>query len=65
MKTTIQAALPPALLAKAEAYVQAGWSGSLDDLLAESLRRYLETHSADLQEQFVLDDIEWGLYGHR
>ena len=62
-KTTIHAELPRELLSRAQAFVDEGWVGDFDELLAEALRRYLESHSADLTEKFVRDDVEWGLHG--
>jgi hypothetical protein len=64
VKTVVNAELPPELLAKARAFVAEGWAGDFDELLAEALRRYLDTHSASLTEQFVREDVEWGLRGH-
>lgn len=63
MKTTIQTALPSELLSRAQAFVDEGWAGNIDELLAEALRRYLESHAADLTEQFLREDVEWGLHG--
>ena len=41
----------------------AGWANSLNDLLSDALRRYLESHSEALAETFILEDVEWGLHG--
>jgi hypothetical protein len=62
-KTTIQAELPPELTAQALAYVKEGWVSDFDELLAEALRRFLESHSGRLTESFVASDVEWGLHG--
>jgi hypothetical protein len=35
----------------------------MQELLAESLRRYLESHQEALLEQAVRDDVQWGLHG--
>ena len=56
--------LPERLLQQAKVYVQDGWFPDIDSLVAEALRRYLETHQADLMERFVRDDVEWGLRGN-
>ncbi len=64
MKTTIQAELPSELIDRARAFVGEGWVGDLDELLAEALRRYLESHSSELTEAFLREDVEWGLHGH-
>ena len=63
MNTTVQAQLPQELLARARAFIDEGGASDLDNLLAESLRRYLESHSAELTETFVQRDVEWGLHG--
>ena len=63
MGKTIQAELPERLMEDAQAMVDRGWAGSLDELLAEALRRYLESHSENLAEHFIREDVEWGLRG--
>ncbi|MBU0653921.1 MAG: ribbon-helix-helix domain-containing protein [Gammaproteobacteria bacterium] len=63
MNMPIQANLPENLLMKAQQLVQAGWVSNLDDLLADALRRYLESHSEELAEKFIREDVQWGLYG--
>ena len=63
MKTAIQAELPDQLVADARAFVKEGWAGSFDELLAEALRRYLESHSSRLAESFIREDVNWGLRG--
>jgi hypothetical protein len=32
-------------------------------LLAEALRRFLESHSGDLTEAMIQEDVNWGLHG--
>ena len=63
MKTAIQAELPEQLVADARAFVKEGWAGDFDELLAEALRRYLESHSTRLAESFIQEDVAWGLRG--
>jgi len=63
MKTAIQAELPERLVADARAFVEEGWVGDFDELLAEALRRYLESHSSRLAESFIREDVTWGLRG--
>lgn len=62
--TSLMAQLPTELVDEAQIRVRDGWASSLDQILAESLRRYLDSHSTRLTEQFVLEDVEWGLHGH-
>jgi len=63
-KTTIQAELPPEVTAQALAFVNDGWAFDFNELLADALRRFLESHSARVTENFVLSDVEWGLHGN-
>lgn len=64
MSTPIQAELPSELLAQAQAFVEAGWATDVNELIAEALRRYLESHSSQLSETFIREDVEWGLNGN-
>lgn len=63
-KAVIQAQLPPELMARALSFVEEGWASNLDELLVESLRRFLESHSSRMTESFVLSDVQWGLHGN-
>ncbi len=61
--TLVQAELPTELAAQARAFVAEGWAMDFNELLAEALRRYLESHEGSLTESFVMEDVEWGLHG--
>lgn len=61
MKTTIQTELPDELVSQARSLVDRGWAGDFDELLADALRRYLESHSSQLTESFIREDVAWGL----
>jgi hypothetical protein len=61
--TLIQAELPPELATRARSYVEEGWASDFNELLAEALRRFLESHSTRVTESFVMDDLNWGLHG--
>ena len=63
MKTAIQTELPQELVEQARAFVKEGWAKDLNELLADALRRYLESHSARLTEAFIKEDVAWGLHG--
>jgi len=63
MNMPIQAELPENLLTKAQELVHAGWANDLNDLLADALRRYLESHSILLADNFIQEDVQWGLFG--
>jgi hypothetical protein len=53
---TRQIEIPIALLHQAQKLVEAGWFRNLDELFGEGLRRFLESHRADLMEEFVRQD---------
>ena len=63
MKTIIQTELPDELVSQARSLVDRGWAGDFDELLADALRRYLESHSSQLTESFIREDVAWGLSG--
>jgi Arc/MetJ-type ribon-helix-helix transcriptional regulator len=63
MDATIQAKIPEQLLHVAQSLIREGWVSDLDALVAEALRRYLESHQPHLTESFIREDVEWGLYG--
>ena len=63
MSTPIQTRIPDHLLDQAQLLVREGWASDVDEILADALRRYLESHSAILTESFIRDDVEWGLRG--
>jgi hypothetical protein len=63
MNTPVHAELPSELLSQARRFVEEGWAGNFNELLADALRRYLESHSATLNEKFIRDDVRWGLSG--
>ena len=61
--STIQVNLPEELVAEAQKFIHDGWGSDFDALLAESLRRYLESHRPGLTEAFFREDVAWGLHG--
>lgn len=61
--TAIKTEVPDQLLAELRALVEAGWSRDLDELVLDALRRYADSHRQELMEQFVREDVEWGLHG--
>jgi hypothetical protein len=63
-KTTIQAELPPELTARALTFVQEGWASDFNELLADALRRFLESHSLHVTEAMALSDVQWCLHTH-
>jgi Arc/MetJ-type ribon-helix-helix transcriptional regulator len=61
--TTVQTQMPDQLWQQAQTMVQQGWVANMDELIAESVRRYLESHFDMMNEQFIREDIDWGLHG--
>lgn len=61
--TTVETKIPIGLLAEMERLVQFGWFRTVDEVILDALRRYLEAHRLELMEQFIQEDVEWGLYG--
>lgn len=62
-KTVIEAELPPELASRAREFVEQGWAGNFNELLAEALRRFLESHPGEVAEAFAMEDVKWGLDG--
>lgn len=62
--TRLQTEIPTELLKEAQQLVEAGWFRSLDEVMLAALRRFVESHRADLMETFIRQDVEWGLEGH-
>ena len=63
MTTSIQAEIPDQLVQQAAILIRDGWATDLDEILTDALRRYLSSHSAELSEAFIREDVEWGLRG--
>ena len=60
---TLTVDISPRLEESIQQFVVAGWFQDVDRLVEEALHRYLDSHPIELMEQFVQQDIEWGLYG--
>ena len=63
-KVRIEARLPAALADQARAFVAEGCATDLDELLAEALRRFLESHAPELTYAYMKEDVQWGLRGN-
>ncbi|MDX1520535.1 MAG: CopG family transcriptional regulator [Anaerolineae bacterium] len=62
--TVVETEIPLNLLNEAKALVENGWFRSVDDIMLDALRRFLDSHRADLMEAFIRQDVEWGLHGN-
>lgn len=60
---TLHAEVPAKLMAEIQSLVDAGWFGSLDDVVLDALRRFVDSHRAELMEAFLQEDVSWGLHG--
>ena len=60
---TIHTNVPTRLLTEMQMLVEAGWFRDLDELMLSALRRFVESHRAELMERFIHEDVEWGLHG--
>jgi hypothetical protein len=61
---TIQTEVPENLYKGAAALVKDGWFRDEKEVFSEAIRRFLETHQAELMTRFVREDVDWGLKGH-
>ena len=64
MTTIIHAEIPEQLAKRAQQMVDQGWATNIESIIAESLRRYLESHQEAITQQFIREDVEWGLNGN-
>ncbi len=59
----VQADVPSRVLNEIQSLVDAGWFLSVDEVVTAALRKFIESHSSSLMQDFVREDIEWGLRG--
>lgn len=60
---TLQAEVPAQLMTQMNALVEQGWFRSTNDLIVDALRRLIMTHRPELMEEYLWQDVEWGLHG--
>lgn len=60
---TLQAELPDKLYEQVQLLVKSGWFHNEKEIVTEALRRFLETHKPKLMENFIKEDVDWGLRG--
>ena len=63
MIDTVQAELPHDLVEEVQALIREGWASNLSAVLEDALRRHLQSHTAELAESFLREDVAWGLHG--
>ena len=59
----IETEVPAQLFAEMQSLVESGWFRSVDDVVLDALRRFLDAHREELMEGFLRQDVEWGLRG--
>jgi Arc/MetJ-type ribon-helix-helix transcriptional regulator len=59
----IEADIPAQLFAEMQSLVNTGWFRSVDDVVLDALRRFLDSHREELMEGLLREDLEWGLRG--
>lgn len=60
---TIQTEVPENLYKGAAMLVKEGWFRDEKEVFSEAIRRFLESHQPELMDNFILEDVEWGLRG--
>jgi len=63
MSTLIKTEIPDQLWQQAQNMVEQGWIDNMDALIAEAMRRFIESHQQTISERFIREDIDWGLHG--
>lgn len=59
----MQVQVPEQLYLQATRLVEAGWFRDETEIVCEAVRRFVESHEALLMEEFVRQDVAWGLRG--
>lgn len=60
---TLESEVPQRLLGEMQALVAAGWFRSVDEIVVDALRRFVESHRGELMDELIQEDVEWGLRG--
>jgi Arc/MetJ-type ribon-helix-helix transcriptional regulator len=59
----LEAEVPRRLMGEMQALVAAGWFRSLDEIVVDALRRFVESHRGELMDELICEDVDWGLRG--
>jgi len=59
----IHATISEELHRQIEHLVKEGWFKSQQEVIDQALRRFLDAHRPELMEQFICEDVKWGLHG--
>lgn len=63
MTMHIKTKIPDQLWQQAQSMVEQGRINNIDSLITESIRRYIESHQQTTNEDFIREDVNWGLHG--
>ncbi len=59
----VRADVPFRLLSEVQSLVDTGWFRSVDEVVIDALRKFIESHPTDLMQDLIHEDMEWGLRG--
>lgn len=59
----IRAEIPEEVYQQIETLVKEGWFPSRDAIIIDALRRFVDSHTPEIMERHILEDVEWGLRG--
>ena len=60
---TVKTEIPENLYKEAVALAREGWFRNEKEVFSEAIRRFLESHQPGLMNEFIREDVEWGLHG--
>ncbi len=60
---TLQTELPDKIYEQIKLLIKEGWFSDERDVITEALRRFLESHKPEIMENFIREDVKWGLSG--
>jgi hypothetical protein len=60
---TVKTEIPENLYKGAVALAKEGWFRNEKEVFSEAIRRFLESHQPELMDEFIREDVEWGLHG--
>jgi Arc/MetJ-type ribon-helix-helix transcriptional regulator len=59
----VKTEIPENLYKGAVALAKEGWFRNEEEVVSEAIRRFLESHQPELMDEFIREDVEWGLHG--
>jgi len=60
---TVKTEIPENLYKGAVALAKKCWFRNEKEVFSEAIRRFLESHQPELMNEFIREDVEWGLHG--